>query len=183
MKLEIDLSKCASYGITPNHIVLLYLMKHNDFDRITKIFTKGDALKMRGELLEGGFLKSDGTGKFMGTLINKPKYNHIFNIKDLDIKFWDWYSLYPVRFDGRVFRAAKEDSELAKKHKKKYLKRINSVKQHELAITATKAFLASKNNDYRYLPQMEKVVNNSMWESWESLIERHREDNWQSDEI
>jgi hypothetical protein len=183
MKIEVDLFKCSLYNITPDEYVLLKLIKEDDFGTIVNVIGKGRALSLRTDLINKGFLQTDGSCKFINTKVNDAKYNTLMDVQSANINFWDWYSIYPIKFGSRVFRATKESSELAKKHKKKYLTKVKTLEAHQLAIDATKAFLNSKNGAYAYLPQLERVINNSMWESWEVFITSQKKDNWQADEI
>lgn len=170
--MEINLRRCVTNDITPNEYVILSLLNEKEYDKIAKVFGKEGAIVLRNRLIDKGFVVSDKNVKFTVTELNSKKVNKVLNINDVDIKFWDWYSIYPVRHNTRIFRAANPDAKLAQKHKEKYLRHVKTIEDHEFAMKATIAFIESQSNNgkLQYLPQIDRVLNNKEWEKWEVLI-------------
>ena len=110
---------------------------------------------------------------FKETLLSNKHICKLLNIREEEIKFIEFYNLYPVRVGNRVLRAADVDTVIGKKHEKKYLERVKTKEAHELAKKAVSAFVAKQKQSggLKYLPNMETVLNNSMWQTWESLID------------
>jgi hypothetical protein len=73
------------------------------------------------------------------------------------------------------------------KHEKKYLARVKTTAEHLRAIAALSAFVAKKKqtNGLQYLPQMETVLNNNLWEQWDVFIQDAgtEEQEWNTDSI
>ena len=172
--------------MTPNQLVLLQLLYNKDYTNIEKIFGKDLATEIRVSLESTSYILSQG-GKFMDTLISKDKIEKLFGLRSDQINFWEFYQCYPVRVGTRVLRASGSIAQVAKKHEKKYLARVKRKDQHELAIKATEAFISQQKraNKLQFLPNMETVLNNSMWEQWEVFIQSEgvEEQDWNSDQI
>jgi len=97
----------------------------------------------------------------------------LLGIREDEVRFIEFYNAYPPKVGSRVLRASNIDTVMGRKHEKKYLERIKSKEAHEDAIRAIKAFVAKKKqaNEMKFLPMMETVLNNSMWEQWIILID------------
>ena len=123
----------------------------------------------------------------MNTIVSKNHIEKLFGIRSDQINFWEFYQCYPIRVGTRVLRASGSIAQVAKKHEKKYLSRIKRTDQHLLAIQATEAFISQQKraNKLQYLPNMETVLNNSMWEQWTVFIQENgvEEQEWNSDQI
>jgi len=186
MKIHLTLELLQQSSLTPNQIVLLQLLYNKDYLNIEKVFTKELALKTRNSLESTTYILSKG-GMFMDTIISNGEIEKLFGIRGDQINFWEFYQCYPVRVGTRVLRASGDIAQVAKKHEKKYLSRVKRTAQHELAIKAIEAFvsLQKRANKLHYLPNMETVLNNSMWEQWAVFIQDKgvEEQEWNSDQI
>lgn len=172
--------------MTPNQIVLLQLLYNKDYPNIKEIFGGTGAIDIRKSLEQTPYILSLG-GLFVDTVISNGEIEKLFGIRGDQINFWEFYQCYPIRVGTRVLRASGDIAQVAKKHEKKYLSRVKRTAQHELAIKATEAFvnLQKRANKLHYLPNMETVLNNSMWEQWAVFIQDKgvEEQEWNSDQI
>lgn len=186
MEIVLNVLKMKNLGLTPNQIVVLYLLYYEKFDDILQIFGKQKALAIRNSLETTEYLLSNNT-KFTETVLSKKHVEKLLNIRSDQINFWEFYNCYPVKVGSRVLRASGPTSQVALKHEKKYLARVKSTKQHELAILSVSAFVAKKkqSNELQYLPNMETVMNNSLWEQWEVFIQEpgKEEQDWNTESI
>jgi hypothetical protein len=173
MKVEINLAACKRNKITPDQYVLLYLLHFKDFKTIEAIFTKSYAIILRNQLNSTKYILGKPEDKFRETVLSKNNVCKLLGIRTDEIAFVDFYLEYPIRVKNRVLRAGSVDTVLGKKHEEKYLKRVTTKKAHEEAIKAVKAFVATQKQAGRleYLPNMETVLNNSMWEQWDQFIQ------------
>lgn len=173
MELVLNISKLKSSKLTPDQTVLLYLLYYEKYNDIAEIYGKEHAKTVRESLEQTDYLLSQG-GKFTETIISKKHVEKLLGIRSDQINFWEFYNCYPVKVGARVLRAAGPNSQVALKHEKKYLARVRTIAQHQLAIRAISAFVAKKKlvNELQYLPNMETVMNNSQWEQWEVFIEQ-----------
>lgn len=173
MELTLSISKLKSSQLTPDQIYMLFLLYYQKFDDIAEIYGKQHAKKVRDSLETTDYVLSQG-GKFTETIISKKHVEKLLSIRSDQINFWEFYNCYPVKVGTRVLRAAGPTTQVALKHEKKYLSRVKTVAQHQLAIRAITAFVAKKKlaQDLKYLPNMETVMNNSLWEQWEVFIEK-----------
>jgi hypothetical protein len=183
--MEVNLRKCRTYGISPDEYVLIILLQEKKLDIIKALFNKQKALDLRSNLIEKGFVISEENCIFKDTILSSKKVNKLLGIKHEAINFWQFYSLYPIKFAGRVFRAANPDSKQALKHEKKYLKAVTTLEDHEHAIKCLNAFVSVKRarGELAFLPMMETVLNNNSWEQWEVFINEEKEENWNNDTI
>jgi hypothetical protein len=172
--------------LTPNQIVLLQLLYNKDYSNIKEIFGETKAIDIRKSLEQSPYILSLG-GLFVDTVISNGEIEKLFGIRGDQINFWEFYQCYPVRVGNRVLRASGDIAQVAKKHEKKYLARVKKTAQHELAIKATEAFInmQKRSNKLQYLPNMETVLNNCMWEQWTVFIQDKgvEEQEWNSDQI
>lgn len=186
MKIEIDTRVLISSSISPNCMVLLYLLYKKELEQIVTIFGKVKALEIRNELINTKYLLS-GETKFTDTIISKKEVEKLFSLRGDEVNFWEFYNCYPVRVGSRVLRAAGPTTTIALKHQEKYFKRVKTVEQHELAIESIKAFVAKQKqvNKLSFLPGMEVVMNNSMWEQWTVFIQEvgTEEQEWNNNTI
>jgi hypothetical protein len=188
MELTLNISKLKRKQLTPDQFVLLFLLYHKNFEDIKEIYGISRAIEIRNSLLDSGYLlNSDSSSKFTETLISKKSVEKLLEIRSDSINFFEFYNLYPIRVGSRVLRAAGGDSQLAKKHEKKYLDRVKSIDNHKLAIRSLEAFVNNQRraNKMQFMPNMETVLNNSMWESWQVFIqpEGNEEQEWNTQTI
>jgi len=157
-----------------------------DFDNIIELFGKKNALELRNSLLDTSYLLSENC-KFTDTIISRKNVEKLFGIRSDQINFWEFYNCYPIKVGARVLRASGATSQLALKHEKKYLNKVRTTGAHLNAIKAIESFVAKQKqaNKLGYLPNMETVMNNSMWEQWEVFIQPDgvEEQEWNSDLI
>lgn len=174
MKTEVilNLSTLKSARLTPDQAILLYLLYYQKFDDILEVFGKQKAMVTRDELVDTNFILGVSS-KFTETIISKKHVEKLLGIRSDQINFWEFYNCYPVKVGARVLRASGPNSQVALKHEKKYLSRVKTIAQHQLAIKAVSAFVAKKKlaNELQFLPNMETVMNNSQWEQWEVFIQ------------
>lgn len=186
MELTLSTSKLKSSQLTPDQIYMLFLLYYQKFDDIAEIYGKDKAKVIRESLETTNYLLSQG-GKFTETIISKKHVEKLLGIRADQINFWEFYNCYPVKVGARVLRAAGPNSQVALKHEKKYLARVRTIAQHQLAIQAISAFVAKKKlvNELQYLPNMETVMNNSQWEQWEVFIQEtgKEEQEWNTESI
>ena len=172
--------------LTPNQLILLRLLYEKDLDNIIDIFGKKEALDIRNTLLDTDYILSDNN-KFTDTVISVKNVEKLFGIRGDKINFWEFYNCYPVKVGARVLRASGATSQLALKHQKKYLNRVKTKDAHANAIKAVESFVAKQKqaNKLMYLPNMETVMNNSMWEQWQVFVQANgvEEQEWNSDLI
>jgi hypothetical protein len=175
MKIEIDLNACVRHNLTPDEYCLLYLLYHKDFERIEKVFGKLEAVIIRNriQMMHPEFILNREKVSFKQTILSSKNVCKLLNIREEEVRFIEFYNLYPVRVGSRVLRAADVDTVIGKKHETKYLKRVKTKEQHEQAKKAIAVFVAKQKQTGKlaFLPAMETVLNNSMWESWKSLID------------
>lgn len=187
MELKIDSKILEKSNLDPNSIFLLFLLYHKQFDDIKNIYGIPKAISIRNSLIDTPYLLSNSSTLFKETIISKSNIEKLFGIRSDTINFWEFYNEYPIKVGSRILRAAGPTSQLALKHEKKYLARVKTIEQHELAIKAIKAFVAKQkaSNSLNYLSNMETVMNNSSWEQWEVFIEKFGEESstWNVDKI
>jgi hypothetical protein len=183
--MEVNLRKCRTLGISPNQYVMLMLIQERKFDVIKALFSKEEAFLIRLNLTQKGFVISDENCKFIDTILSQKMMNKLLGIRNEKVNFWEFYSSYPIKVGSRVLRSAGPDSKLAQKHEKKYIRAVKTVKEHELAVRCLNAFVDSQkaSGKLAYLPQMERILNNNMWETWEPLLTQEKEENWDNDTI
>ena len=187
MEIVLNLVKLQKSNLTPNQAVVLYLLYHKNFEEIKNIFGVINSVNIRNSLVNTEFILSDSTSKFTETIISKKHVGKLFGIIGDDINFWEFYNCYPVRVGSRVLRAASENAHVSEKHKKKYLAKVKTKEAHQLAIKSIEAFVAHQKraNKLGFLPNMETVMNNAMWEQWEVFIQDSgtEEKEWNTDSI
>lgn len=172
MKVEIDLTYLKKFNLSVDQFIILKLIYLKEFSDIKEFYGVKQAVSIRNALCFTPFVLSDENVKFTETLLSKEKVEKLLMIRSEDINFWEFYVCYPVKVGTRVLRGASNNSKLAEKHKKKYLREIKTVEQHKLAIASIEAFVAKKKQEgsLEYLPMMETVMNNNLWEQWEVFI-------------
>jgi hypothetical protein len=172
MVVEINTKHLANNKITPDQYILLTLLYHKEYEDIEKVFGRNKAMTVRNSLIYTKYLLSAHT-KFKETTLSQNAVKKLLRIKSDKINFWTFYIEYPIKVGSRVLRAASPDSQLALKHEKKYLTKIKNIKEHKLAIKAVNAYISRQRlvNKLQYLPAMETVLNNNLWEQWEGFIE------------
>jgi len=170
--MNIDVNRLIRNNILPNQYVLLALLYDKQFTKIEKLFGKKKALLIRDSLISTKYLLTEKT-KFKDTAISKSNVGKLLGVRSDKVNFWEFYNAYPIRHNNRVLRAANPESQLAIKHEKKYFLKVRTKKDHEMAVKATEAFVAKQRlvGKLQYLPAMETVLNNALWEQWEVFIQ------------
>lgn len=173
-------------NLTPNQLVLLKLLYYNDIENIIAIFGKNEALIIRNSLINSNYILSGNT-KFTETILSKKNIEKLLDIRADEINFWEFYNCYPIKVGPRVLRSAGPTSQIALKHEKKYLTRVKTIEAHQQAIKAIQSFVTKQKqaNKLNFLPNMETVLNNSMWEQWEIFVQDNgvEEQEWNNDQI
>jgi hypothetical protein len=173
-------------NLTPNQLVLLKLLYYNNIENIVEIFGKTEALNIRNSLINSDYILS-GETKFTETILSKKNIEKLLNIRADNINFWEFYNCYPVKVGPRVLRSAGPTSQIALKHEKKYLSRVKTTEAHQQAINAIQSFVSKQKraNKLNFLPNIETVLNNSMWEQWDVFLEDSgtEEQEWNNDQI
>ena len=186
-EMTLNLSKLIDEKLSPNQGVLLYLLYFREFDLIKTIFSIREAIAVRNSLLGTKFILSDECTKFTETILSNDAVTKLFDLKSDSINFWEFYNEYPVNFGSRFLRASGPTAQLALKHQKKYLARVKSKKAHDAAINALKVFVNKQKvtGKLQFLPMMETILNNSLWETWDVLAEVAGQEGaeWNSDTI
>jgi uncharacterized HAD superfamily protein len=159
--------------LTPNQMLIIYLIYYKQFENISEIFGKLEALKIRNSLVNTQFILSGANQKFTETILSNKHVEKLLDIRIENINFWEFYNCYPIKIGSRVLRSSGSNSQIALKHEKKYLSRVKTKERHELAIKSITVFVSKQKqaNKLEFLPNMETVMNNSMWEQWEVFIE------------
>ena len=186
MEIVVNLKELTKKALRPDEYVMLYLMYYKEFDTIATLYGIKYALELRKNLESSGYIL-DASGKFTETKLSNKHVEKLFKIRHDNINFWEFYNCYPVKVGSRVLRSAGPTSQIALKHEKKYLARVKTLEQHQEAVTNTKAFVAKQlqANKLQYLPNMETVLNNWMWESWDVFVQPFgaEEQEWNSQVI
>lgn len=171
MKIEINLEKLIKEELSIDQYLLLCLLYHQRFNYIISFFSKSCAYETRDSLIGTKYLLSDTTTSLKNTVLSKNHVEKLLDIKADNINFWEFYSVYPIKVGSRVLRAGSYDTVLGKKHEKKYLSRVKKIEQHREAIRAIEMYVSKQRTAGKldFLPNIETVLNNAMWESWLSL--------------
>jgi len=188
MNIKVTLALLKKSKLSPDMLVMLQLLYYKKFDDIAIIFGKTNSINLRNKLIvTTGYILSHYTVKFTETTVSNKEIEKLFDIRSDVINFWEFYNCYPVRVGPRVLRAAGPTTQIALKHEKKYLARVKSQEQHQLAIAAISSFVAKQKSSGKleFLPNMETVMNNSSWEKWEVFIQESgkEEEEWNSTTI
>ena len=185
MKLEIDLKRLISFKINPHQHLILHALYYKEYKYITQVLTKEQCIEVRDTLCDTVFITSDTTTLFTETILDITMVEKLLGIEK--INFSEWYQIYPIKVGSRSLRAVSDSSEQYKKHQSKYLKRVKTIEQHQKAIKATESFIASQKQagKLQFLPNIETVLNNAMWENWVVFVEVKGEEGsvWNSSTI
>lgn len=174
MEIVMKTSILRKNSITPNQAFFLYLFVYKDWKSLKETFTRNKAEEVRNSLVDTIYIITDDTDcRVKDTVVSTKNVQKLFGIKSEAIPFVEFYNKYPIRVGSRVLRAADIDTVIGKKHEKKYLSKVKNKEQHNRAVEATESFVDKQKSvgKLQYLPNMETVLNNAMWESWVSLIE------------
>jgi hypothetical protein len=173
MKLNVTVEDMVKHKLLPNQVMLLLFLYHKDYASCRDLFGKELSIELRNSLVSTDFILSDETTMFKDTLLSKKHVEKLLGIRGDNINFWEFYNCYPVKVGTRILRAAGNATQVAQKHEKKYLARVKTIAAHEKAIKAVEAFVNKKKaaGELKFLPNMETVMNNSLWEQWEVFIE------------
>ena len=173
MKITLCTELLKKHKLTPDQTVLLYLLYHKKFDDLSEIFGKFAARNIRDSLVGTQFVLSDWTQKVTETVLSNKHVEKLLDIRIENINFWEFYNCYPIKVGSRVLRSAGPTSQVALKHEKKYVSKVKTLEKHQLAIKAINAFVAKQKQVGKlgFLPNMETVMNNALWEQWEVFIE------------
>jgi hypothetical protein len=185
MEISSNLSTLKKNGLSPDQGILLYLLYYENFQEILELFGKERAIELRDNLEGTDYILSKG-GKFIETIISKKHVEKLYGIRSDNINFWEFYNSYPIRVGSRVLRASGETAQVSEKHKKKYLAKVKTIEVHQTAVASIQAFVSyqKRANKLNYLPNMETVMNNAMWEQWEVFInESNNGEEWNTQVI
>ena len=186
MKVEINTIRLAARKLSPDQYILLALLYHKEYNKIINVFGKVKAKDIRNSLIPSKYILSGKETSFKKTIIS-ANVAKLLGIRADKINFWQFYIAYPSKVGSRVLRAANPDSQLALKHKVKYLTKVKSITDHNRIVKATEAFIAKQRiaGKMQYLPAMETVLNNSLWEQWDTFIDTIGREgaSWNSDTI
>jgi hypothetical protein len=156
MKIELDLNRLKLQNLTPNQATILYLIYYKEW-------------------------------KTTDTILSTNNVEKLLDIRSEKINFVEFYLVYPPKVGSRILRAANVDTVLGKKHYTKYIKKVTTAEAHAQAVKNTTAFVAKQRQvgKMQFLPMMETVLNNSMWEQWGEFVAATGEEGaeWNSDSI
>lgn len=187
MKIEIDLNKLKLQNLTPNQATILYLIYYKEWAMAKALFSKAKALSIRNSLVTTKYILSNSSVNFTDTIISTSNVTKLFGIRSEKINFVDFYLAYPPKVGSRILRAGSIDSVLGRKHYAKYIKKVTTAEAHAQAVKNTTAFVAKQRQvgKMQYLPMMETVLNNALWEQWGEFVDSVGEEgaNWNSDSI
>jgi len=173
MQITLNLSTLKKKLLSPDQAIVLYLLYYENF------------LELRNSLEDSDYILSKD-GKFTQTIISKKHVEQLFQLRNANINFWEFYNSYPIRIGSRVLRASGETAQVSEKHKKKYLAKVKTIEAHQTAVASIQAFVSyqKRANKLNYLPNMETVMNNAMWEQWEVFInESNNGEEWNTQVI
>ena len=187
MKIELDLKKLEKEQLSVDQYLLLCLLYYQRFDYLVSLFSRQCAYDTRDTLVGTKYLLSDSSVTVKNTVLSKNNVEKLLDIKSDTINFWEFYSKYPIKVGTRVLRAGSYDTVIGKKHEKKYLDKIKKVEQHLQAVRAIEVYVAKQKQSGKleYLPNIETVLNNAMWESWKELedVDGEENSNWNINNI
>ena len=174
--MDLNFSKLSRNKLNPNQFALLHLIYFKDWDVIKKVFSYAEAVSIRNSLIGTKYILDNNShkSKVTETVISVKNVAKLLDIRSDDINFLDFFNEYPMKVGNRILRPRSSDTVEGKRIKKKYLTKITSKKDHDLAIEATKAFVRKQKiaAQLQFLPSLEVVINNARWESWEVFITR-----------
>jgi hypothetical protein len=161
MKIELDMKRIISYGITPNEYVFLLLrILKKPVPEIVNNSVSLKTLQDKGfiKLVEGGFAK-------------RPKLSRLLDsvLETSEVESWieEWRNLWPsgVKSGGKLVKGSKTD---CVKKMKEFLARTNYSKNEVFA--ATLAYVTErKNHGYKYMSLSNYFIqkkNDSPLEAW-----------------
>lgn len=188
MNIEIDLNRLKRSKLNADQYVVLYLIYYKNFKLIKELYGTDGAFAIRNSLIGTKYILDKDTDKrFTQTLISTSNVTKLLGIRNDKVAFVDFYNCYPIRVGDRVLRAANVDTVQGKKHEKKYLLKVKTFNDHEAAIEAITAFVERQRlaGKLPFLPAMETVLNNALWESWSEFIPEFGSEgaSWQTDSI
>jgi len=173
--MDLNFSKLSRNKLNPNQFALLHLIYFKDWDVIKKVFSYSEAVSIRNSLIGTKYILDKAhKSKITNTVISVKNVAKLLDIRSDDINFLDFFNEYPMKVGNRILRPRSSDTVEGKRIEKKYLTKITSKKEHELAVEATKAFVRRQKiaAQLQFLPSLEVVINNAKWESWEVFITR-----------
>lgn len=188
MEVKLDLNILTRNKITPNQAVFLYLLYRKEWDKLKNMYSFLEAVDIKNSLIGTKYiLDKSKDKKILETTISNNHVCKLFGIRSDKINFIEFYNIYPIKVGNRVLRAANVDTVLGRKHEKKYLNKIFTTDQHEAAKKATQAFINKQriSNSMNYLPNIETVINNAMWEQWTVFEQAYGQENasWNTETI
>ena len=172
MKIEVDITNMKRNNLLPDQYLLLYFIYNKEFELIEKIYTRTYALMLRDQLVSTKYVLGKQDVPFKQTILSSANVCKLLGIRDDKINFVDFYHCYPIRVASRVLRASNVSTIEGRRHEKKYLEKVKTIEDHQMAIKATEAFIAAQNRagNLTFLPAIETVINGAKWQSWEVLI-------------
>lgn len=177
MKIEIETQNLLDSKLTFDEYSLLFLLFHNENSLIKQLYSYSKFQELLKSIPSKYFLSSVDV-KLSELIISKQEVGKLIGERSDLINFWEFYNCYPVKFGGRIFRAINPESKFALKHQKKYLKIVKTEEKHRKAVASIQAFVAmqKKLGRFDYLPAMDTVLNNAMWEQWAEFIQKEGEE-------
>lgn len=188
MDINLDLNRLSRNNLNPNQGVFLYLVYLKEWDKLKGLFTIEEAVAIKNSLLDTKYILDKSKDKRISeTTVSTANVCKLLGIRSDKVNFIEFYNIYPIKVGNRVLRAANIDTVLGRKHEKKYLSKVLTVDDHEAAKKATEAFIAKQrvSNSMAYLPNIETVINNAMWEQWTVFEQRYGQENasWNTETI
>ena len=188
MTIEIDLNRLERSGLDANQCTILYLLHYKNFKLAKELFGPEKSLAIRNSLMSTDYiLDKTENQRFTQTTISTSNVCKLLGIRNDKIKFLEFYICYPIRVQNRVLRATNIDTVQGNKHEKKYLSKVKTQADHEAAVKAIKAYVEKQRvaGSLNFLPAMETVLNNALWESWSEFVSEFGQEgaDWQTDSI
>jgi hypothetical protein len=173
MILELDLNRLKRNNLCPDQYVILFILYRKDSELAKTLFSLERAIELRDSLLETKFILDKTPGKkFFDTVISVGNVEKLLDIRSDDINFIDFLNEYPMKVGNRILRPTGHDTVQGKKLKAKYLLKIKNKHDHEEVIKATNAYVRKQKiaGNLNFLPGLEVVINNALWENWKVFI-------------
>ena len=166
MLITVDVNKLLELGITADQYVWLKLM-HDSQNHTADRFAR-----LRQQPLNWSKY-AVSTEPFV---LNKKALRELFQISDS--YFWEFYAEFPLKVPGRnggyrMLKTQREDTQLAKEMKKKYLSKVKTYEHHQHVMRCLKADMdhRKRGNSMQFFPAIEAYINGADWEKAEHLLE------------
>lgn len=99
----------------------------------------------------------------------RAKATNLFDVKDVDSKFLEFWGTYPVKAGTRILKAVDSDTKEGKDIKKKYLTLIKKPGMHEKIMLGLTNELASRKKDGSlvFMQLISTWINAQTWEKYQ----------------